>query len=156
MTSSCSIGPILHRNGVGHRRAKSGTASTILVTGLDAPREFRQPIVTCHLPRISAISNRYKKLLEFRVTDTKQTPAPHSNRYKTPLSRGPFAEPECGPFALVGPDLSRALAKDRRYRAEGVHNTPLAVLNVAAAKGKREILIANEFQFANRSRLSHV
>ena len=155
ITASCSIGPILHRNGVGHRCAKSGTASAIFATGLDAPREFRQPRGTCHLPLISAISNRYNKLLEFRVTDTKQTTAPHSNRYKTRLSR--------------------------RYRAEGVRSTPLAIAlapNVAetrrpcaslianemhspqvAINSKRatyDFLIANEFQFADRSRLSHV
>lgn len=46
ITASCSIGPILHRNGVGHRCAKSGTASAIFATGLDAPREFRQPLTT--------------------------------------------------------------------------------------------------------------
>jgi len=170
MTTSCSTGPILYRNGLSCRCAKEDSASAIFVTGLNPPRKFRQPIVTCHLPLISAISNRYNKLLEFRVTDTKQTTAPHSNRYKTPLSPVPFVEPECGPFAFVGPD--------RRYRAEGVHSTPLAVLNLAAAKGTREILIANEmhspqvatnskratyyflianeFQFADRSRLSHV
>lgn len=181
ITASCSIGPILHRNGVGHRFARSGTASAIFATGLDAPREFRQPGGTCHLPLISAISNRYTKLLEFRVTDTKQTTAPHSNRYKTPLFPVPFAEPDRGPFAFVGPDLSRALAKDRRYRAEGVRSTPLAIAlapNVAetrrpcaslianemhspqvAINSKRatyDFLIANEFQFADRSRLSHV
>ena len=169
ITASCSLSPILRRNGLGHRCAKSGTAFAIFVTDLGAP-ELRQPIVTCHLPRISAISNRYNKLLEFRVTDTKQTTAPHSNRYKTPLSPVPLARLECGPFAFVGPD--------RRHRAEGVRSTPLAMLNVAAARGTREILIANEmhspqvatnskratydflianeFQFANGSRLSHV
>jgi len=31
------------------------------------------------------ISNRYNKLLEFRVTYTKQTIGPHSNRYKKPF-----------------------------------------------------------------------
>ena len=35
-----------------------------------------------HPSRNSAISNRYKKLLEFPVTYTKQTLGPHSNRYK--------------------------------------------------------------------------
>jgi len=37
---------------------------------------------------ISAISNRYSKLLEFPVTYTKQTAAPNSNRYKNAVLPG--------------------------------------------------------------------
>ena len=129
MTASRSIGPILHRDGLSHRCAKEGSATSIPVTDLDTPKRFRQPLATCHLSRISAISNRYNKLLEFLVTDTKQTTAPHSNRYKTPLFPVSFAEPECGPLAFVGPDFSRVRVKsrqvnDRRYWAEGARNTP--------------------------------
>ena len=170
MTASRSTGLVLRRNGLGHRYAKSGTSFAIPVTDLDTPERFRQPLVTCHLAGVSVISNRYNKLLELPVTRTKQTIAPHSSRYKTPLFSTPFAEPECGPFAFVGPD--------RRYPTEALRSTPLAVLNVAAAKGTREILIANEmhspqgatnskratydflianeFRFANRSRFNHV
>ncbi len=37
---------------------------------------------------ISAISNRYSKLLEFSVTYTKQTVDPSSNRYKNAVLSG--------------------------------------------------------------------
>ena len=173
MTASRSTCPVLHRSGLRYTCAKEGSATAILVIDLGAPRELRQPIVTSHMPLISAISNRYNKLLELRVTHTKQTTVPHSNRYKTPLFPVPFAEPECGPFAFVGPD--------RRYRAEDVRSTSLPVaLMPNFAETKRpcasliangmhspqlvtnskhatyDFLIANEFQFANGSRLSHV
>src|SRR5579859_5484021 len=46
MTASCSIGPVLHRNRVGHRYAKSVPASAIIMTGLEATGEFRQPLTT--------------------------------------------------------------------------------------------------------------
>ncbi|HEV2222144.1 MAG TPA: hypothetical protein VGR84_03995 [Candidatus Acidoferrales bacterium] len=152
MTASRSTGPVLHRNGLSHRYAQEGGATAIFATDLDTPERFHQPIAACHLTLISAISNRYNKLLEFPVTDTKQTTAPHSNRYKTPLFPIPFAEPECGPFAFIGPELFRARAKellenDQRYRAEAVRSTPLAVLNIAAAR-TRETLIANEMHSA--------
>src|SRR6185437_856533 len=46
MTLSCSVGPILHRNGLSYRCAKEGSASAIFATGLGAPTEFPQPITT--------------------------------------------------------------------------------------------------------------
>ncbi|MHB8755286.1 MAG: helix-turn-helix domain-containing protein, partial [Candidatus Acidiferrales bacterium] len=59
------------------------------------------------------ISNRYNKLLETPVTCSKQTPAPISNRYKNRFSP---RHPLSSRLALVG--------RNRRYRAEGVRNTP--------------------------------
>ena len=169
MTASRSTGPVLHRNGASHRYAKSGPASAIIMTGLEATREFSQPIVTSHLRLFSAISNRYTKLLEILVSYTKHKVDTHSNRYKKRFSPRPSLSSPTR-LAFVGPE--------RSYRAEGVRSTPLAMLNVAAAKGTREILIANEmhspqlatnskratydflianeFQFAKRVRLSHV
>ena len=112
-------------------------------------------------------SNRYTKLLESLVSYTKKTVYTNSNRYKKRFS------PRRSLPALVGPE--------RSHRSEGLRSTPLAValvLNGAAAKRAREVLIANEmhsrrvattskratydfvianeFQFASRSRLSHV
>ncbi|MGB6822969.1 MAG: hypothetical protein WBE21_12890, partial [Candidatus Acidiferrales bacterium] len=117
----------------------------------------------------SAISNRYTKLLEILVSYTKHKVDTHSNRYKKRFSPRPSLSSPTR-LAFVGPE--------RSHRAEGVRSTPLAMLNVAAAKGTREILIANEmhspqlatnskratydflianeFQFAKRVRLSHV
>ena len=179
MTASRSTGPVLHRNGASHRYAKSGPASAIIMTGLEATREFRQPIVTSHLRLFSAISNRYTKLLEILVSYTKHKVDTHSSRYKKRFSPRP---------SLSSPSRLAFVGPERSHRAEGVRSTPLvvalvpstplAMLNVAAAKGTREILIANEmhspqlatnskratydflianeFQFAKRVRLSHV
>ena len=54
------------------------------------PRSYRKPI--------SCISNRYTKLLEFRVTYTKQMTGVHSNRYKYALS---FARYSAGNFEKI-------------------------------------------------------
>ena len=43
----------------------------------------------------SPLSNRYNKLLEFSVSYTKKTIAPHSNRYKMALSRNRFRALNC-------------------------------------------------------------
>ncbi|HKV29230.1 MAG TPA: hypothetical protein VJN90_13240 [Candidatus Acidoferrales bacterium] len=48
-------------------------------------RRMKFPNQTPDFQSISAISNRYNKLLEFPVTYTKQTTAHHSNRYKIAL-----------------------------------------------------------------------
>ena len=170
MTASRSTGPVLHRDSVGHRCAKSGTLFAIFVTHLDAPAAaFRRSLVTSHLRLLSAISNRYTKLLEILVSYTKHKVDTHSNRYKKRFSSRP---------SLSSPSRLAFVGPERSHRAEGVRSTPLAMLNVAAAKGTREILIANEmhspslatnskratydflianeFQFAKRVRLSHV
>jgi hypothetical protein len=172
MTASRSTGPVLHRNGASHRYAKSGPASAIIMTGLEATREFRQPIVTSHLRLFSAISNRYTKLLEILVSYTKHKVDTHSNRYKKRFSPRPSLSSPTR-LAFVGPE--------RSYRAEGVRSTPLVVALVPnfaetkracaslianemhspqlATNSKRatyDFLIANEFQFAKRVRLSHV
>ena len=172
MTASRSTGPVLHRNGASHRYAKSGPASAIIMTGLEATREFSQPIVTSHLRLFSAISNRYTKLLEILVSYTKHKVDTHSNRYKKRFSPRPSLSSPTR-LAFVGPE--------RSYRAEGVRSTPLVVALVPnfaetkracaslianemhspqlATNSKRatyDFLIANEFQFAKRVRLSHV
>jgi|SRR5579872_6290803 len=74
MNPSCSIDPIRHRTSVGHVCAKSGIASVIFVTGLHAPREFRQPFTTgrrflIHCPE-----------LDTELTSTKQKVEAVSNR----------------------------------------------------------------------------
>ena len=43
----------------------------------------------------SPFSNRYNKLLEVSASYTKQTVAPHSNRYKIALSRNRFRALNC-------------------------------------------------------------
>src|SRR5487761_32047 len=51
------------------------------------------------------ISNRYNKLLEFPVTDTKQTTDPLSNRYKNALLSRRFSSSFRPPARLGGPLL---------------------------------------------------
>lgn len=173
MTASCSIGAILHRNGAGHRRAKSGTASAIFVTHLNAPAAFRQSLVTSRLLLFSAISNRYTKLLEILVSYTKQKVDTHSNRCKRRVSSHRYLSSSSFHQSFAGPE--------RSHRADGVRSTPLAValvpnfaetkracaslianemhspqLVINSKRATYDFLIANEFRFANRSRLSHV
>jgi len=173
MTASRSTGPVLHRDSVGHRCAKSGTLFAIFVTHLDAPAAaFRRSLVTSHLRLFSAISNRYTKLLEILVSYTKHKVDTHSNRYKKRFSPRP---------SLSSPSRLAFVGPERSYRAEGVRSTPLVVALVPnfaetkracaslianemhspqlATNSKRatyDFLIANEFQFAKRVRLSHV
>ncbi len=164
MTASFSTDPILHRNGVGHRCAKSGSASAIFVKHLNAPAAFRQLLVTSRLLLFSVISNRYTKLLEIPVSYTKQKVDTHSNRYKKRFSPRP---------SLSSPSRLAFVGPERRYRAEGI---PLAValvpdfakteracaslianemhspkLVINSKRATYDFLIANEFRFAERS-----
>ncbi|HVA72107.1 MAG TPA: hypothetical protein VNF02_03270 [Candidatus Limnocylindrales bacterium] len=50
---------------------------------------FVPSAIAARTPRISGISNRYSKLLEFPVTYTKQTTAPLSNRYRFAFLKRP-------------------------------------------------------------------
>ena len=173
MTASRSTGPVLHRDSVGHRCAKSDTLFAIFVTHLDAPAAaFRRSLVTSHLRLLSAISNRYTKLLEILVSYTKHKVDTHSSRYKKRFSPRP---------SLSSPSRLAFVGPERSHRAEGVRSTPLwspyaqrccdkgdvreiLIANEMhspqlATNSKRatyDFLIANEFQFAKRVRLSHV
>jgi tetratricopeptide (TPR) repeat protein len=82
-------------------------------------------------PLTSRTSNRYSKLLELRVTHTKQTIAPRSNRYK---------------FALFAAAIS---PRSRRSRLAA--GTVALALNVAAALRARAALIANEMRSPARA-----
>jgi len=59
-----------------------------------------------HTPRsdrrsILCISNRYTKLLEFRVTYTQQTTGLHSNRYKCALSFARHSARDFGKISTI-------------------------------------------------------
>ncbi len=87
----------------------------------ECPRtKFANPAL--NLGPVSAISNRYNKLLEFPVTYTKQTVTLISNRYKMPLvAQRAFAPIPCNaslavPVKMRGEigALVRALLQSKR------------------------------------------
>src|SRR5579859_882637 len=97
MTASCSIGPILHRNCVGHRYAKSVPASAIIMTGLEATGEFRQPLTTTgrrfliHCPE-----------LETELTYRKQKVGVASNRHFFAFLKLPDTPKQSENFSQTG------------------------------------------------------
>jgi|SRR6185437_11720599 len=97
VTASRSIGPILHRNAVSHTRAKNGIASAISVIGLDAPREFRQPLTTTG--RRFLIHNPE---LETELTSTKQKIGIVSNRQFFAFLKLPDTSPQSANLLQTG------------------------------------------------------
>jgi len=96
MTASCYTNPVLHRNGVDHRCAKSGIASAIFVTDLDAPGEFRQPLTTgrrflIHCPE-----------LDIELTPTKQMVNHVSNRHFFAFLKLPDTSLQAATFLQTG------------------------------------------------------
>jgi len=96
MTTSCSTGPILYRNGLSCRCAKEDSASAIFVTGLHVPRKFRQPRTT---GRRFLIHNPE---LETELTCTKQKVDGISNRQFFAFLKLPDTSRQSANFSQTG------------------------------------------------------
>src|SRR5579864_14337 len=96
MTASRSPDPILPRSSVSHRCAKSGSASAVSVTGLDAPRGFREPLAA---GRRFLIHNPE---LETELTCTKQKADVVSNRQFFAFLKLPVTSPQSANLLQTG------------------------------------------------------